>query len=55
MTTDPRVCMFCEDALPRRTDEPVNIAFLSHIEDRSDCDDAFQAWKGHIQTDFIGA
>ena len=54
METNPRECMFCHDGLPVRPDEPANLAFLAHIEDRTGCKDSFDVWVHNMQSDWIG-
>lgn len=54
MDVNPRECMFCHDGLPVVQNEPVNLAFISHIEGRNECNDAFEAWKTNMQSDWIG-
>ncbi|MHB8633176.1 MAG: DUF7501 family protein [Thermoplasmatota archaeon] len=54
MYADPRECLFCHDGLPVVPDEPVNVAFLRHIEARQSCGRAFDAWRDNMQTDYIG-
>ena len=54
METNPRECMFCHGDLPVRPDEPVNQAFLAHLETRAPCRDGFEAWTTNRQTDYIG-
>lgn len=54
MDVNPRVCMFCQDGLPVVPDEPVNIAFVRHIEARRRCRTDFDAWTHHMQRDYIG-
>ena len=54
MEVDPRECMFCHDGLPVVKDQPVNLAFLAHLESRRPCHQAFETWKHHMQKDFLG-
>lgn len=54
MDVNPRECMFCHDGLPVVPNEPVNMAFLSHLERSDSCSDAFEAWTFHMQRDFLG-
>ncbi|MCA1818681.1 MAG: hypothetical protein ABR562_03750 [Thermoplasmatota archaeon] len=54
MHVNPRECMFCRDGLPERPNEPANLAFLAHIDDRAECKDAFDAWTYHMQSDWVG-
>ncbi len=54
MEVNPRECMFCQADLPRVGGEPVNLAFLSHIDDSDSCRDAFEVWTVNMQTDFKG-
>jgi hypothetical protein len=54
METNPRECLFCHADLPKVQDEPVNLAFLSHIEASDPCRDAFAAWTDNMQDDFKG-
>jgi hypothetical protein len=54
METNPLECLFCHADLPKVQDEPVNLAFLSHIEASDPCRDAFAAWTDNMQDDFKG-
>ena len=54
MQVNHRECMFCHGDLPVVRDEPVNLAFLSHLDRSGPCRDAFAAWSQHMQTDFKG-
>jgi hypothetical protein len=54
MQADPRECMFCHDHLPVRPDEPANLAFLAHIEQRPPCREDFDVWTRHMQKDYLG-
>jgi hypothetical protein len=54
MDVNPRECMFCHGDLPVRPDEPVNMAFLAHLETREACQDGFEAWTSNMQNDYIG-
>ncbi len=54
MDVNPRECLFCHDGLPVVTDEPVNMAFLLHLERSAPCDEAFEVWKDNMQVDFMG-
>lgn len=54
MDVNPRECMFCHDDLPVRPDEPVNMAFLAHIERREPCRQDFDTWTHHMQKDYTG-
>lgn len=51
MPPDPDQCMFCQDGLQT---EPVNLAFMDHLEERADCQQAFDAWTTNMQTDWLG-
>lgn len=46
--------MFCHEGLPVVKDEPVNLAFMSHVGGRPPCQDAFDVWRGNMQTDWLG-
>lgn len=54
MDVNPRECMFCHDGLPVVRDEPVNLAFLAHLDRSPGCADEFNVWKGHMALDFRG-
>ncbi len=54
MEPNPRECLFCHDDLPIVPGEPVNIAFLSHLERREECGEAFEVWKSNMQSDYLG-
>jgi hypothetical protein len=54
MDVNPRICMFCQDDLPRRGEEPVNLAFMAHVETSGACREAFAVWRTHMQRDFLG-
>lgn len=54
MDVNPRECMFCHDDLPVRPDEPVNMAFMAHLEGREPCRQDFDAWTHHMQKDYTG-
>ncbi|MEA3136486.1 MAG: hypothetical protein QOJ26_1419 [Thermoplasmata archaeon] len=54
MDVNPRECMFCHGDLPVRPDEPVNMAFMAHLETREACQDGFAAWTDNMQRDFTG-
>lgn len=54
MDVDLQECMFCHEELPEVEDEPVNLAFMSHLEDREPCQDAFDAWTENMGSDFLG-
>lgn len=54
MDTNPRECLFCHSDLPVVAGEPVNMAFLSHIERRSDCNEAFGVWTDNMASDYLG-
>ena len=54
MDTDPRECMFCHEGLPKVVDEPVNLAFMSHIGREDPCREAFEVWADNMQTDHLG-
>lgn len=54
MQVNPRECMFCHDGLPEVRDQPVNLAFMDHIERRVPCRQAFDIWRSNMQTDFLG-
>jgi hypothetical protein len=46
-------CMFCHSPLEMGED-PENLAFMGHVEEKSDCNRAFQNWVSNMQTDFQG-
>lgn len=47
--------MFCHESLGNEDDAmPVNLAFMSHVEDREPCQDAFDAWTDNMAADFLG-
>lgn len=54
MEIDTRECMFCHGGLPVKQDQPVNLAFMEHIEAREPCRDAFAAWTQNMQKDYQG-
>ncbi len=54
MKTDPRECMFCHDPLPRRADQPVNLAFMEHVTNQARCKQEFEVWTLHMQRDYLG-
>lgn len=54
MDVDPSECMFCHEGLPEAQDEPVNLAFMSHLEGREPCQKAFDAWRQNMETDYLG-
>ena len=46
--------MFCHGDLPKVGNEPVNLAFMGHLEASGSCRDAFAAWTEHMHADFKG-
>lgn len=54
MESNPRECMFCHDALPQRPDQPVNLAWMEHIETEEPCREEFEVWTTHMARDFLG-
>lgn len=54
MESNPRECLFCHDGLPVVEGEPVNMAFLNHIEGRDDCREAFGVWTDNMAQDYLG-
>ena len=52
MQPDPSECMFCHDRMASGV--PENLAFMSHLEQAAACQDAFEAWTGNMQRDFLG-
>ncbi len=54
MDVDTDECMFCHEELPEVADEPVNLAFMAHLQAREPCQDAFDNWSENMETDFLG-
>ena len=54
MDPNPRECRFCGNGLPFVPDEPVNMAFVSHLAQRADCRQAFDVWTDNMAQDFLG-
>lgn len=48
-------CMFCKETLPGAAqDEPVNLAFMAHLDDHGPCQERFEVWTDNMATDFLG-
>lgn len=47
--SDPDRCPFCGDQLPS-----AGVGFVDHIEERSDCEDEFDAWRARVTDDIRG-
>jgi hypothetical protein len=54
MIVEPRECMFCHDVMPKLEGQPVNLAFMAHLENEATCRDAFDAWTENMAADFKG-
>jgi hypothetical protein len=54
MEIDPSQCMFCHEGLDAGGDAPVNLAFMSHVEAREPCQQAFDTWRSNMATDYLG-
>ena len=54
METNPRECMFCHEGLPMKADQPVNLAWMEHIERQEPCRESFAVWTRNMQKDYIG-
>ena len=54
MDTNPRECLFCHGDLPVKDGQPVNLAFLEHIEDQGPCREEFEVWTQNMGRDFLG-
>lgn len=54
METNPRECLFCHNGLPVVEDQPVNLAFLEHIDANEPCNQAFTVWTDNMQSDYLG-
>jgi hypothetical protein len=54
MEINTRECMFCHGGLPVKEGQPVNLAFMEHIERLEPCREAFDVWRLHMQKDYQG-
>ncbi|MFB6160211.1 MAG: hypothetical protein ABEJ61_03435 [Haloferacaceae archaeon] len=46
---DPTRCPFCEEGLADG-----GAGFMDHIDDRPDCQDGFEQWRGRVREDMTG-
>lgn len=49
-----RECLFCHKHLGATEENPVNLAFMDHIEGKPKCNEEFEQWTVNMQTDFKG-
>ena len=49
-----RECLFCHTRLEADDDDPVNLAFVDHLEERPQCGSDFEQWSENMRSDFKG-